>query len=231
MRIKTGIAGVDILTGGGFEQSSIVLITGGPGTGKTLMCLQYLAAGVDSGEKGLYVSFEERESDLILDAASIGIPLDDYIKSKKLFVHYLEPFTATHITDHIHKIIQKYRIKRVVMDSTSVFGLYLQDVYKIRKRLQALAESLKQLGVTTVMTAEISRDTPLDSSENTASYSRFGVEEYIADAVILLHYSGLGGGFDRTLQVLKMRRTDHKRGLYPMKITSKGIVVNHRDVV
>ncbi len=231
MKIKTGISGLDILTSGGFEERSVVLITGGPGTGKTLMALQFAAAGAETGEKCLYVSFEEKKEDLILDAASIGIELDRLIKERKIFVHYLEPFTATHITDHIHKLIKAEGIKRVVVDSTSVFGLYLQDVYKIRKRLYDLTESLKELGTTTFMTAEVSRETPLDSSDNSSSYSRFGVEEYVSDAVILLHYSGLGGGFDRTIQVLKMRRTDHKRGLYPMKISSKGIIINAKDNV
>jgi circadian clock protein KaiC len=231
MRLKTGITGLDVLTKGGFEQRSINLITGGPGTGKTLMAIQYLVAGTDTNEKGLYVTFEEKEDDLVRDAASIGIDLASLIKSKKIYVHYLEPFTATHITDHIHRIIQKHKIKRVVIDSTSVFGLYLQDIYKIRKRLHTLAESLKNLDTTTLMTAEINRETPVDSSQNSAFYSRFGVEEYVADTVILLHYSGLGGGFDRTVQVLKMRRTDHKRGLFPLRITSKGIAVNSKDSV
>jgi circadian clock protein KaiC len=231
MRLKTGISGLDILTKGGFEQRSINLVTGGPGTGKTLMAIQFLVVGTDAGEKGLYVSFEEKEEDLVRDAASIGVDLAALIKARKIYIHYLEPFTATHITDHIHRIIKKQKIKRVVIDSTSVFGLYLQDVYKIRKRLHALAESLKQLDTTTLMTAEINRETPVDSSENSAYYSRFGVEEYVADTVLLLHYSGLGGGFDRTIQVLKMRRTDHKRGLFPMRITSKGILVNSKDSV
>jgi circadian clock protein KaiC len=231
MRLKTGVSGLDVITNGGFEQRSIVLITGGPGTGKTLLALSYLAAGAESGEKGLLVSFEEREDELILDAASVGIDLGALIKQKKVIIHYLEPFTATHITDHIHRIIQKQKIKRVVIDSTSVFGLYLQDVYKIRKRLHALTQSLKELDVTTLMTAEVSRASAIDSSESTTSYSRFGVEEYVADVVILLHYSGLGGGFDRTVQILKMRRTNHKRGLFPMRITSKGIIINSKDNV
>src|SRR3989344_4164326 len=128
MKVKTGISGLDVITNGGFEERSIVLVTGGPGTGKTLLALQYIAAGAEAGEKCLYVSFEEKENDLILDAASIGIELDKLIKNGKVFIHYLEPFTATHITDHIHKDIKAQKIKRVVIDSTSVFGLYLLDV-------------------------------------------------------------------------------------------------------
>ncbi len=230
-RLRTGVKGLDPIIGGGFERKSIVLLTGGPGTGKTLFSLQFLMEGARNGEKGLYLSFEETPQDLIRDAEALGWSLKKYVDDGIISIKYLEPFTLANITDHLDTMIKKDKIERLVIDSTSVFGLYLDDIYKIRKQLYMLAHIIKLAGVTAIFTAEIGQETPLDSSQTGSAYSRFGVEEYVADSVLLLHYAGLGGGFDRTLQVLKMRRTDHKRGLFPMKITDKGVVVNPSETV
>ena len=231
-RISTGIKGLDKITGGGFFIGSNNMLSGGPGTGKTLICLQYLLEGARNGEKGLYISFEETKEELLLDAKSIKLPLEEYLKKDKILVEYYEPFKAIDLDTQLPRLVKIHKVKRIVIDSASIFGLFLQDKYKIRKKLHTLFSTLKKLNVTTLITVESGQDAPIDSSETGNRSSTFGVEEYISDTVLLLHYSGLGGGFDRTIQIMKMRRSNHLRGLFPMKIDgTKGIVINPTETV
>ncbi|MCD6403946.1 MAG: AAA family ATPase [Nanoarchaeota archaeon] len=220
IRISTGIPGLDQLVGGGFEVSSIILLSGGPGTGKTTFCLQFLYHGATKGENGLYISFEETEDDLIRDARNFGWDLEDLIKKKKLVIKHYSPFEYDKFKEELTSLLKLHNVKRLVIDSISGLGFYLENKYEFRKRIWELSREVKNAGCTAIFTSEIPAE---------KGYSRFGVEEFIADGLIVLHFGGLGGEFDRTLQVVKMRRTNHKKGLFPFKITQKGVRVYPRS--
>jgi len=96
----------------------------------------------------------------------------------------------------------------------------LKDIYELRKNIWELGKIIKNNGCTGLMTSEIIAE---------KGYSRFQVEEFLSDGVITLHYGGLGGEFDRSLQIIKMRRTNHKKGLFAYRITGKGISVHSRQ--
>lgn len=221
MRIKSGIKGLDPLIGGGFEEGSMILVSGGAGTGKTIFGLQFLYQGALDGEGGLFISFEEEVNDLKRDAKVFGWNFEEFEREGRIVMKYYPPFEFKKFVDELRPIITQRQIKRLVIDSTSAFGMYLKDPYEIRRNLWSLSKMIKDLGCTTVIISEI-----LSGEKGTGTFSRFGVEEFVSDAVILLHYAGIGGGYDRGMQIIKMRRTNHKRGLFPMRIRENGIEVS-----
>lgn len=223
-RVQSGIPGFDKLCEGGFVNGSVNLVSGGPGTGKTMFVSQFLYSGaVEHDEKGLYISFEEDLDSLKQDMKDVGFDFETLEAAGKVQFIYFGPYETTDIQARLIREISKTSAKRVVIDSISVFAMALKNEYEVRKEIYTLTSLLKRLNCTAILTSEIVGD--LAESGNYSSLSRYGVEEFIADSVITLHYSGLGGKGDRAVRIVKMRRTNHKKGVVSMDITGKGIVV------
>lgn len=221
-RIKTGINGLDELIQGGVPKGSNTLLSGGAGTGKTLFCCQFLWEGLQNGENCLYITMEEDPDDIKDDAREFGWTFDDYEETFK--IEFMNPFQVSGgFDDHIRELIDEVDADRVVIDSTSVMGMYAESGGEIRKQLYELIKTLKRAGVTTIMTAEIPK-------KDDGASSRYGVEEFVADGVIVLKGLGVGGEMGRRLVIEKMRRTDFEEDIYPMDINiDKGIVVHEPE--
>lgn len=225
-RIKTYIPGFDKHIEGGFVMNSVNLLSGGPGTGKTVFSLQYLYDGVKKGDNGLFVSFEEEFDNLMGDAAVFGWDFEKLQKEGKCIFLSCKPLEEPNLQTKMQDLIRKYNVKRVVIDSISIFSMmFKDDAYRVRKEFYKLARFLKDQGCTILLTAEISGEAPLDITSGGGSLSRDGIIEFIADSVITLHNSGIGGEGDRAIRVLKMRRTAHTKGPVPMGINEKGMQV------
>lgn len=230
VRIPTYIPGFDRIIEGGFVRHSLNLLSGGAGTGKTVLSLQFLYNGIVRGnENALFVSFEENLNDLKEDAKAFGMDFDKFESEKKAKFVYLSPYNLQNFKEELSTEVSIIDARRVVIDSTSTFGMGLDSSYEVRKELYALSRELKKLKCTAIITSEIIGEAPLDMSGGTGSLSRFGVEEFVADSVITLHYGGLGGSADRAVRVVKMRRTNHVKGPIPMVITDKGIEIHSRE--
>lgn len=223
-RAPSGIPGMDQLMEGGFVKRSVNLISGGPGAGKTIFLQQYVYYGiVTNNEPGLMVSFEEDSPHLKKDVIRFGWDMDTLEQKGMCTYRYFQPTSLAEIQAELTNTIIQKKVKRVAIDSLSVLTMSLKDAYMIRKQLFAIVTRLKKLDCTTLISAEIVGETPLDMSGG--QYSREGVVEFVADAVITLHSSGLGGEADRALRIVKMRQTNHERGPIPMAITKQGIRV------
>jgi len=216
-RIPSGIPGLDKLIEGGFVKGSTTLISGAAGTGKTIFCAQFLMEGLRKGETCMFITLEEKPEDIIDDVKRFGWNLQKYIDNGQLILEYKDPFQITDITSPLIDEIQQKNIQRVAIDSTAVFELYYKDPPEIRKQLFKLLTGLKEAGVTSVLTSEL--------PEEYKTLGKFGVEEFIVDGVIVLHFLGLGERAYYSLQIRKMRRTDHGKDTYPMEISDKGIEV------
>lgn len=216
-RASTGIPGLDKLMQGGFIKNDVYLVTGGTGTGKTLFCCQFLLDGLQKGEKCIFFSLEELPEDVIHDAENFGWDFQHYIDKKMFLIEYQDPFEMVDITTLVKEKIEKFGATRVVIDSTSIFGMVFKDEHELRKRLYELIKTLKQTDTVVLMTAEV--------TEDTKALSRFGVEEFVVDGVIVLNYLGVGEVNTRTLQIRKMRRTDHGKDSYILDIIKDGLVV------
>ena len=229
-RIPTGIQGLDQLIGGGFLSGKVYLISGEAGTGKTIFGLQYIFNGLIRGESGIYVSGDEKPNHLIVDAQSLGWDFDKYVKEQKLGLLDVSPYFAnmrlgkekvdvrTVVTDLI-KHVRRIGAKRIVIDPIAplVFGDECSACVQeyVRSLIFAIEDNLQ---CTTVITSGILSGTP--------ALSRYGVEEFVAEGVIVLGTDKRNGQRVRTLFIRKMRSTatdlnDHTFEILP----NKGIVI------
>ncbi len=216
MRVTTGIPKLDSLLDGGFLEKNVIMITGGAGTGKTIFCLQYLWEGLQKGEPCVYLSLEEDAEDIKADAIQFGWDLEKYEKKGLFRIMYHDPF-ETDVSSALVNQIEYIKAKRLVVDSVSMIGLYMKDQASVRKNLGKLIRSVKNVGCTSLVISEI--------MEDSKALSRFGVEEFVVDGVIVMNYTGMSGEANRSMQIRKMRRTSHGQDIYPFKIGTKGIEI------
>lgn len=216
-RLTSGIPGLDKLIGNGFLENDVYLITGGTGTGKTTFCLQFLWEGLQKGENGIFFSLEQLPEDILDDAEACGWDFKKYIKEGKFKLDYQDPFDMVDIVSLTKEKAMQMKAKRIVIDSTSLFGMVFKSEHELRKKLYEIIKHFKGMGAVVLITSEI--------LEDFKSLSRFGVEEFVVDGIILMHYLefGSGGSGTRSLLIRKMRKTNHGQDIYPMEITSKGI--------
>ena len=217
-RVETGITGLDPLVEGGFLANSVNLITGETGTGKTIFCAQFLWHGLQKGETCLYITLEEDPEDIMEDVEQFGWNLRRYVEKGVFKIIYHDPAQLNNLGTTIIDEIKRIKASRLVIDSTSVIGMNMGNVAQTRKMLINIINTIKRSECVAVITSEI--------PEGSKSLSRFGVEEFVVDSVIVLNYlEYAAGGLDRSLIIRKMRRTKHGKDIYPIDISSKGLVV------
>jgi len=230
-RCTTGMDQLDTILDGGIPRGNTVLITGGVGTGKTSMCLEFLVSGALRGENGLYVSVTEASDKLLQNI----IPYDFFdpklIKDAKLsFVDLpvlysklgLEAaefdFEEVNIlVDAIGRLVDELHIRRLVIDSITSVAYRLKSREIIRDLVLKLASLLVRRDCTSLFVSEV---TPGEEK-----YSLYGVEEAIADGVIVTGNLERRGDLLRTLQVVKMRGTQHSRAKYVLDLTTVGVLL------
>ncbi len=211
-RVKTGIFGLDKLTQGGFVKGSSVLVSGETGTGKTIFCLQYLWEGLKNDESGVYITLEESAEEIKKDALVFGWDFEKYEKEGKFKIIEKNVFEDTNLEFFE---IDELKAKRVVIDSVSLLSLFIEDKSSMRNKMRELIKSLKERGVTVLLTSEIVGE----------GFSRLGVEEFLADGIIVLKSIPIGKTNQRTLEVRKIRRTKISDGIHNIEFYKNGIKV------
>ncbi len=221
-RVKTAITGMDELLSGGLIRNTLTLLTGTTGTGKTIYCCQYLYNGVTKfNENSVFFTFEEPPENIKRNVKSLGMDFGPLEKQKKiLFVRY-DPYHIEDVYELIETNIKKMNAKRVVIDSISALGLYVRDTPELRRMILNISLLLRKLKCTSVLTSEI-----LPSQK---SLSRFGVEEFITDNIIVLYYLRSESQYSRSITVWKTRGSEHSQKLHPYKIIKKGFVVYPKE--
>lgn len=216
-RVETGIKKLDELLGGGLIKNSSVLISGTTGAGKTIFSSQFLWEGLRQGENCMFVTFEESPKDIREEAKLFGWDFEKYEKNDKMSILEKNPFGEKgEELFWFRDEIKEKNIERIVLDSTSILSLYYRDQYEIRRNLFKLIKMLKEIGTTSILTTEAPKGEGI---------SRFDVEEYVVDGVIVLYFMGVGEKGYRALQVRKMRKMDHSMETHSFEITDKGIKV------
>ena len=216
-RISTGIAGFDEMVTGGLPKNSLTLLTGTCGTGKTTFCAEFLYNGATKfGEKGVYISFEESPEIVKTDMKQFGMDFDSLEAEKKIsFVKY-DPYHIEDIFDLIESNVRLTGATRVCIDSISALGLYVRDIPELRRMIFNLGMTLRKLNCTSIITSEI--------PPGNLGISRFGVEEFIADSVVVLYYFKTETTFTRAITIWKMRATNHSKKIHPYVINENGFV-------
>jgi len=216
-RVKSGIPGLDDMVDGGIPKGNLVVLSGDPGSGKTVFCLQFLFEGaIKYDEPGIYVSLEEPEETILEGASEFGWDLKSLIQTNKLKIITIELYDFERLKSSIEDTVKQINAKRVVIDPGVIFKLFFDRELDARKRIVALGKMLKRIGCTSIITNEISLD---------RMTSLYGLEEYVADGVILMYHTKVKSRFVRSIAILKMRNTKISEQLKPIQIDDSGITV------
>ena len=222
----TGIAGLDEITGGGLPKGRPTLVAGAAGSGKTLFAMEFLVRGViQYDEPGVFMAFEENAEELAQNVASLGFDLHDLARKNKLVVDYIR-VERTEIEEageydleglfiRLGYAIDSIGAKRVALDTIEVLFGALPNQGILRAELHRLFRWLKDKGVTAVVTGE----------RGEGLVTRFGLEEYVADCVIVLDHRVNEQVSTRRLRIVKYRGSLHGTNEYPFLIGRTGISV------
>jgi circadian clock protein KaiC len=223
-RQSTGIPGLDQMLGGGIPTGTTTLISGGTGTGKTLLALSWIVQGARENEPGLFITFDEHPVQLKRNAGLFGWHLDNFFERNLLdFFHIspIEPDVDQHIFEVQKKVFEK-QVKRIVIDSISTFEIGMSDKYKYTDYLWGLTNFFKTQSVSLTVIAE-------NYNLMNSQIIKYGVS-YLADNIILLKYLRDGFNTRRLVEILKMRGSQHLKTAREYIITSQGPVVINKPV-
>ena len=216
-RTPIGIPGLDSLIEGGLEEGTVTLLSGKTGTCKSIFSGQFLYSGImDRKETGLYITTEDSAVAIRRQLAKFGWDFEALEKKGWIKIIEFPPMDVSTLTTKMVTAVEKMNAKRIVIDSVSMLELFIDNVFEIRKGLFRVIQKIREMNKIGLLTAEI--------QEDSANLSRFGVMEFMVDAVIVLQYMGLAK-YKRSLSVRKMRMTNHNSNIHPFEVTNKGIVV------
>lgn len=223
---RTGISGFDEITTGGLPAGRPTLVCGGAGAGKTLFAMEFLVRGASLYDQpGVFMSFEESDEELATNVASLGFDLNQLIADKKLLLDYVfierseieetGEYDLEGLFLRLGHAIDSIGAKRVVLDTLEALFSALPNEAIVRAELRRLFRWLKEKGVTALITCE----------RGDGKLTRYGLEEYVADCVILLDHRVQNQISTRRLRIVKYRGTSHGTNEYPFFIDEKGFSV------
>ena len=223
---RTGIPGFDEITRGGVPAGRPTLVCGSAGAGKTLFAMEFLVRGANMfDEPGVFMSFEESDEELATNVASLGFDLNQLIADKRLILEYVfierseieetGEYDLEALFLRLGYAIDSIGAKRVVLDTLEALFSALPNEAIVRAELRRLFRWLKQKGVTAVITCE----------RGEGKLTRYGLEEYVADCVILLDHRVQNQISTRRMRIVKYRGTSHGTNEYPFFIDEKGFSV------
>ena len=229
-RVSTGIPQLDLLIGGGLPKGKSYLIAGDSGTGKTIFATAFILKGLMEGEKAVYVSVDDKPSDIVEQAASLGWDLMKYLSEKQLLMLDAAPFFSSpngltkeldipKTVADLASYVSRLGASRVVIDPVGPLVPSRESGKRVRDNARSLIRSLRELlGTTNLLVLP---------SATTGEIGEW--EEYPAAGVIMLKLTQTQRGLTRTILVRKMRATAVELTEYPFKIVNgKGIVIDPR---
>jgi len=236
-RVVTGIPGFDEILNGGIPRRNVVLLAGGPGTGKSIFGYQYLFNGVKKGEHGILVALEEHPVQIRISMSQFGWDVSEYeeagefaivdaftagigeaAKREKYVVRAPDDFQS--LIDVLRTAFREMRAERVVVDSVTT--LYITKPAMARGMVLQLKKILSGMGCTSILISQV--------SVTERGFGGPGVE-HAADGIVRLDLDEIKGELKRSLIVWKMRGTSHSMKRHPFDITDKGITVYPKEVI
>lgn len=236
-KVKSGIPGLDELLFGGVPKRNIVLVSGGPGTGKTILSQQFLYSGLTYGEPGVLVTLEEHPVQIRREMSEFGWDVRKY-EDEGLFA-VVDAFTGGigeaakrekyvvksvddigDFLDVVRQALKDTKAQRTVVDSVST--LYLTKPSIARSVLMQLKRVLSGLGVTAFLVSQV--------SVTDKGFGGPGVE-HVVDGIIRLDLDELDGVLTRSILIWKMRGTKHDMRRHPFEITDRGVVIHPDKIV
>lgn len=229
-KTETGIPGFDLIAQGGLPCGRTTLVSGTAGSAKTVFACQFLVEGIkNAGENGVFITFEEAPGDIRRNMLGFGWDIQQLeSEGKWAFVDaspepgqdqvLIGTYDLGALLARIEHAVRKVNAKRVSMDSLGAIFSQLTDSTLVRGELFRIAVALKRLGATSVMT--------LERVDEYGPIGRYGVEEFVADDVVILRNVLEEEKRRRTIEILKFRGTTHQKGEYPFTvIPGEGIII------
>lgn len=221
-RLDLGITGLDEMIQGGVPERSLMVVIGSAGTGKTTFGLQFIHQGLKQDENVVYITLEESEQAIKQAATEKGWAFDRYAQNDRLAVVDLDPIEMANslrsIRSDLPRLIERFEADRLVLDSVSLLEMMYDSPARRRTEVFDFTKSLKEAGVTTMLTSEASDTDPYTS--------KHGIIEYLTDGVFVLQY--VRSEFQETrlaVEIQKIRNANHSRETKPYEITGEGISV------
>ena len=231
--VKTGVPGFDELFEQGIPKGNQMIVAGGAGSGKTILCLQTLINKAKEGKKCLYMTLEESEEKLIQHMEDFGWPARELVKKNKIRVFRINPFDITRNVDallakqkgelliDIDPVLLPKNYSNpdfIVIDSlTAIASAFTNKDESYRIYIEQLFRFLEKTGATGLLITETDQVPKI--------FSPTGVEEFLADGVIVLYNLKHGNVRENAIEVLKLRGASHKKKIVAFQITSSGIIV------
>jgi KaiC/GvpD/RAD55 family RecA-like ATPase len=247
-RVSSGVKGLDEVLGGGFPRGRTILVVGSPGSGKTILAVQFLRAGAAAGERSIYIAFDERPEQVKENISAFGWDLDRLEAEGKIMFVDATPFrrtraasvaiyerrgdlplhevvpevTLTGLIDTVKRLAEEEDVTRLAVDPITSLSVRYESLTKRRRAMLMLFDALSSTGSTCLVTSEM----------RTSMLSRsFQLEEFLSQGVVLLRTSIHEGNVVRAIQVEKMRGIAHDTQLRPYLIGQNGIEVFAKDKV
>jgi len=227
-KLSTGMPGFDTVGFGGLPKGRSTLVAGTAGSAKTVFAMQFLVKGTELGENGVFVTFEETPADLRRNMLSLGWDCARLEEERKLAFVDASPrpeeerieagsFDFAALVARIEACVRRINAKRVVLDSVGAVFSQFKDAAAVRRELYRISAALKHLDVTAIVTSE--------RTDDYGPISRHGMEEFVADNVVLLRNTLEEEKRRRTIEILKFRGTDHQKGEFPFVVSDEGVVI------
>lgn len=224
--VRSGIPGLDKLTGGGFLEGSVITLSGPTGCGKSTFAMQFLVEGVTKyKEPGVYIAIEETKDSMYFHMSGYTWDLEKLEKSRQFVfldypVHEVDQFMNQYSA--IQEIISTIGARRVVIDSIMPLALYFHDDDERKKGFLKLIDNIRKWGTTTLI---ISEDTP-SSTQDVLPDTKYGIETF-TDGWIHIYYQFSAKAQERTraLEVIKMKGIAHSTKTYPAKVDKNGFAL------
>jgi circadian clock protein KaiC len=222
----TGIAGLDEISGGGLPKGRTTIVCGGPGCGKTMLGIEFLVRGaLQYNEPGVLMAFEEAPRDIATNVASLGFDIHQLARTKKIYLDFLTVETSEikesgeydleGLFIRLQGAIEAVGAKRVMFDTPEALFSGFSNPQILRAEFRRLFRWLKDRGLTVIVTAERGEGT----------LTRYGLEEYVSDCVILLDHRVKDQISERRLRIVKYRGTRHGADEYPFLIDERGMSI------
>ena len=225
-RIDVGIEGLDAMIQEGVPERSTIAVVGGAGTGKTTFALQFVQQAIEQDGRAVYITLEETRDGILDSARQKGWDFAGAVEDGRLAVLDMDPTemanSLTSIRSELPHLVAEFGADRLVLDSVSLLEMMYDDQATRRTEIYNFTRALEAAGVSTLVTSEAAQETPYAS--------RFGIIEYLTDAVFVLQYVR-PEQFQETrlaVEIQKIRDANHSRETKPYAITTDGLSV-YRD--